>query len=404
MAGVVLEDEGLDYLVLVDAERGGRGGGAAVRLPGVGVGDEGDVRGAEGADREGDRVLRLGRHRRILARAAVAGWYARGVVAVHDLSEHAHHHDEVVAQTAGERRTRWVVLLTACMMVAELVVGSITHSLALTADGWHMGTHVGALGMALLAYWYARSRAGSDSFSFGTGKVYALAGYTSGIVLAVVAGWMGYEGVQHLMERPEVAFGEALPVACLGLLVNLASVGLLGVGHDHGHGHGHAHHDHDHDHDHDHEHGPGIGHRDHNLRAAYLHVMADAFTSVLAIGALVAGRWAGWWFLDPIAGMVGGVVVLTWSVSLCRAAGRQLLDIVPSQAQERALRTRLEAVDDVRVADLHVWEIGPGRRGCIVSLVTATPRAIDFYRDVILGAVDIAHLTVEVHRCERGHA
>ena len=127
-------------------------------------------------------------------------------------------------------------------------------------------------------------------------------------------------------------------------------------------------------------------------------------TSVLAIGALCAGRWAGIWYLDPIAGMIGGAVVLSWSVSLCRGAGRQLLDVVPNKEHERTLRAKLEAVDDVRIADLHVWELGPGSRGCIVSLVTSSPRAIEYYRDVILGAVDIAHLTVEVHRCERGHA
>jgi Co/Zn/Cd efflux system component len=133
-------------------------------------------------------------------------------------------------------------------------------------------------------------------------------------------------------------------------------------------------------------------------------VLADAMTSVLAIGALCAGRWAGLWYLDPVAGMVGGVVVLSWSVSLCRSAGRQLLDVVPNREHEKMLRARLEAVDDVKIADLHVWELGPGRRGCIVSLVTSEPREIDFYRGVILGAVDVAHLTVEVHRCSKAHA
>ena len=316
----------------------------------------------------------------------------------HELSEHAHHTDLAVDRSHGERRTLWVVMIASVMMVTELVVGSITGSLALTADGWHMATHVGALGMTFGAYWYARTRATSDAFTFGTGKVYALAGYTSGIVLAVVAGWMGYEAVEHLIDRPDVAFGQALPVAALGLGVNLTSAVLLGHGHDHEDDHDH--HDHpDHDHDHDHAH-----HHDHNLRAAYLHVLADAMTSVLAIGALVAGRYAGAWYLDPIAGAVGGVVVLSWSISLCRGAGRQLLDVVPDREHEKTLRAKLEAVDDVRIADLHVWELGPGRRGCIVSLVTSAPREIDYYRDVILGAVPMAHLTVEVHCCSRGHA
>jgi cation diffusion facilitator family transporter len=337
----------------------------------------------------------------------------------HALREHAHHHDVVIDRRGGERRTRWVVLIATTMMFTELIVGSITGSLALTADGWHMATHVGALGMTLGAYWFARTRATSDAFTFGTGKVYALAGYTSGIVLALVAVWMFYEAEQHLVERPFVDFGEALPIAVLGLGVNLVSAVLLGHGHvDHGHDHDHDHdhddhdhdhddHDHDHDHDHDdhdHDHHHDHDRRDHNLRAAYLHVLADAVTSVLAIGALCAGRWAGMWYLDPVAGLVGGVVVLSWSVSLCRAAGRQLLDVVPNKEHERTLRARLEAVDDVRIADLHVWELGPGSRGCIVSLVTAQPREIDYYRGVILDTVSIDHLTVEVHCCSLGHA
>jgi len=307
----------------------------------------------------------------------------------------------VVDRSHGERRTLAVVLIATTMMITELVVGNLTQSLALTADGWHMATHVGALGMTFGAYWYARTRAGSDAFTFGTGKVYALAGYTSGIVLAVVAGWMGYEGIEHLVDRPDVAFGEALPIAVLGLIVNLVSALLLGHGGPghHEHDHDHDHHDHDHDHDHD-----DVRHHDHNLRAAYLHVLADAMTSVLAIGALVAGRYTSAWYLDPIAGMVGGAVVLSWSISLCRAAGRQLLDVVPDAEHEKKLRARLEAVDDVRIADLHVWELGPGRRGCIVSLVTSKPREIDFYRGVILDELDIAHLTVEVHCCELAHA
>jgi len=313
----------------------------------------------------------------------------------HDLREHAHHHDDVVDVKAGERRTRAVVLLTVVMMVAELVVGWLTGSMALLADGWHMGTHAGALGLALVAYWYARTRAGSDAFSFGTGKVYSLAGYTSGVVLALVALWMGVEAAMRLLERPPIDFGDALPVAVLGLVVNLVCAWLLGTAHGPGHEHAHDHAGHDHGHDH--------GHHDHNLRAAYMHVLADAFTSVLAIVALLAGQLFGWWFLDPAMGLVGGVVILRWSVGLCRLASRQLLDVVPSTEQERTLRARLEAVDDVRIADLHVWEIGPGRRGCIVSLVTSTPRDTAYYRGIILEAIQVAHLTVEIHHCTRGH-
>ncbi len=188
------------------------------------------------------------------------------------------------------------------MMVGELVVGNLTNSLALTADGWHMATHAGALGVAALAYWFARTRSRESVFTFGTGKVHVLAGYTNAIVLAVVAPWMMYEAASRLVHPVRIAFGEALPVAVVGLLVNLASMKLLHV--EEGHGHGHGDHDHDHDHDHEadegHSHG---GHGDHNLRVEYVHVLADAFTSVLAILALVGGRYFGWRFLDPMMGI-----------------------------------------------------------------------------------------------------
>jgi cation diffusion facilitator family transporter len=330
---------------------------------------------------------------------------------VHDLSEHVHHEDEDDHNRSGERRTRWVVSITAVMMLVELIVGWWTGSVALTADGWHMGTHVGALGLTLVAYWYARTRAGHDAFSFGTGKVYALAGYTSGILLALVAMWMAKEGIEHLITREHVDYRDALPVATVGLIVNVVSAILLSrghhYGHDHGHGHHHDAHDDDHDHDHDHDHGHGerakAGTLDFNLRAAYIHIIADALTSLLAIGALSLGWWAGLWFLDPLMGLVGGAVITWWAVSLCRQASRQLLDVVSSPRHEQVVRQRLEAIDDVRVADLHVWELGPGRRSCIVSVVTAQPRAVSAYRDAVLAALDVAHLTIEVHQCDLAH-
>jgi cation diffusion facilitator family transporter len=343
----------------------------------------------------------------------------------HDLSEHVHHEDEDDHNRSGERRTRVVVAITAVMMVGELIVGWWTGSIALTADGWHMGTHVGALGLTLVAYWYARTRAGHDAFSFGTGKVYALAGYTSGILLAIVAIWMAKEGIEHLITHPPVDYGDALPVAAVGLVVNIVSAILLSRGHHYGHGHGHhhgGHHDHDHDghngHHHDHNgHHQDHGHHDHhgetpapapgtldfNLRAAYIHIIADALTSLLAIGALSLGRWADLWFLDPLMGLVGGAVITWWAISLCRQASRQLLDVVSSPRHEQIVRQRLEAIDDVRVADLHVWELGPGRRSCIVSVVTAHPREVTAYRDAVLSALNVAHLTIEIHQCELAH-
>ena len=326
----------------------------------------------------------------------------------HDLSAHAHHEAEAEHNRSGERRTRWVVALTAIMMVGELTVGWWTGSMALTADGWHMGTHVGALGLTLVAYWYARTRAGDDVFSFGTGKVYALAGYTSGVLLGLVALWMAVEGITRLIEHPAVSYSEALPIAALGLCVNIVSAILLGhqhtYGHDHHHDHDHDEHEHEHEHEHDHDHGHKPGTLDFNLRAAYIHIIADAMTSLLAIGALALGKYAGLWFCDPAMGLVGGAVITWWAVSLCRQASRQLLDVVSSPQHENVVRGKLEAIDDVRVADLHVWELGPGRRSCIVSIVTARPRELSYYRDAVLSALEVAHLTIEIHACELEHA
>ncbi len=336
-------------------------------------------------------------------------------MSTHDLAAHAHHEAEEQHNRAGERRTRWVVGITAVMMVGELIVGHMTGSLALTADGWHMGTHVGALGLTLAAYWYARTRAGNDTFSFGTGKVYALAGYTSGVLLALVALWMAKEGVERLIEHPAVSYGEALPIAGLGFIVNIVSALLLSHDHTYGSHVGHAHHGHDHDHDdhdhddHDHDdhaHGddkPKPGTLDFNLRAAYIHIMADAITSLLAIIALALGRWTDLWFLDPAMGIIGGGVIIWWAVALCQQASRQLLDVVSSPQLEADVRGKLEAIDDVRVADLHVWELGPGRRSCIVSIVTAHPRTLDYYREIVLGTLPVAHLTIEIHQCGLSH-
>jgi cation diffusion facilitator family transporter len=268
-----------------------------------------------------------------------------------------------------------------------------------------MGTHVGALGLTLIAYWYARTRAGHDAFSFGTGKVYALAGYTSGVLLALVAVWMAIEGTQNLILRPVVDYKDALPVAGVGFIVNLVSAFLLRRNHHYGHHHHHGHHHHGHHHnghpaDDD---PPKPGTLDFNLRAAYIHILADALTSLLAISALSLGWWAGLWFLDPLMGLIGGGVITWWAVSLCRQASRQLLDVVSSPRYEQIVRQRLEAIDDVRVADLHVWELGPGRRSCIVSVVTARPREVSDYRHAVLSALNVAHLTIEIHQCGLSH-
>jgi cation diffusion facilitator family transporter len=316
---------------------------------------------------------------------------------VHDLAEHVHHEheDDASRHRGGERRTRWVVAITAVMMVGQLVVGRWTGSVALQTAGWHMGTHVGALGLTLAAYWYARTRV-HDTFSFGTGKIYALAGYTSGVLLAVVALWMAIEGGMNLYHPEPVDYADSLPVAVLAFAINLASTLILRRGHGHSHGHDHS---------------PGRpgdshGHEgsiDFNLRAAYIHILADAMTSLLTIAALALAWKAGLWYLDPVMGLVGGGAIFAWAVNFCRQASRQLLDVVSSPRHEQVVRERLEAIDDVQVADLHVWELGPGRRSCIVSLVTARPREVSAYREAVLSALAIAHLTIEVHRCELPH-
>ncbi len=316
-----------------------------------------------------------------------------------------HDHAHGLSVSTHERRTRWVVVLTAAMMVGELIVGYVTNSLALTADGWHMATHAGALGMAAFAYWFARTRSHESTFTFGTGKVHALAGYTNAIVLAVVALWMMYESASRLLHPVPIAFGEALPIAVLGLLVNLGSMKLLHVHHDHG---DHAHDDHDHAHPHDHDHDDhdahhehphhGHAHHDHNLRAAYVHVLADAFTSVLAILALAGGRYFGWRFLDPLMGIVGGIVISRWSYTLCRGTARQLLDVVPSADLADQIRKSLEGVPGTEIVDLHVWEIGPEARACMATIVAAGERTPLEYSERLRGSVDLAHVTIEVHR------
>ncbi|MBL8921610.1 MAG: cation transporter [Myxococcaceae bacterium] len=454
--------------------------------------------------------------------------------------------------SAGEVRTRWVVALTAFMMVAELVAGYLTRSLALTADGWHMATHVGALGLSALAYWYARTRASETRFAFGTGKVYALAGFTSSTLLVLVSFEMVTSGVQRLISPEAVDFVDALPVAIIGLGVNVVSALLLGASHDHaGHGHGaaehghagqgHEHHDHGRGHDHAHghahdahghprdahghahdahghahdahghahdarghdahghahdahrhghdahghahdahghprdahghahdahghahdahghdahghahdahghdahghahdahrhghdahghahdAHGPAHGdtprehvHRpgaeveqsealrralhetghDHNLRAAYLHVIADALTSLLAIGALLAGRYLSLIWLDAVVAIVAALVILRWAWRLISDCARQLIDLGPSTALRDKVQEALEAVGDTRVRDLHLWHVGPTQLVCVASVVTTGSTPLEQYKRAVLAAVPVDHLTIEI--------
>lgn len=296
-------------------------------------------------------------------------------------------HDHVFlgkAHDQNARRTLWVVLLTAGMMVVEIVAGVLFNSMALLADGFHMATHAGALGVAAIAYAYAKKHANSRRYSFGTGKVGDLAGFASAMALGLVALGIALESAQRLLNPQSVAFGEATTIAAVGLLVNLASAWLLGAGHHHGHGHSH---DHGHHHSH-HDH-----HHDNNLRSAYIHVLADALTSVLAIVALLGGRYLGWTWLDPVMGLVGAAVIAIWSWSLMRDTASVLLDAHDTDF-EQEIREFVEAPGDARITDLHVWRVGPGVHAAIVAVKGIDGETV---RSRLHEVHEIAHLTVE-HR------
>lgn len=305
----------------------------------------------------------------------------------------------------NERRTWIVIALTTAMMVGEIVAGTLFGSMALVADGWHMSTHAAALAIAAFAYRFARQHARDPRFTFGTGKLGDLAAFASALVLALVALFIGAESVIRLFQPVPIVFGQAMAVAVLGLVVNLASAWLLGGhGHDHDRGHhhhshhdghdDHDHHHHDHGHDHPHDH-PELG-RDHNLRAAYLHVLADAFTSVLAIVALLGGSFYGWIWLDPLMGIVGALVIAQWSLGLLRASGAVLLDAVPDRNLATTIGERI-AADGAEVADLHLWQVGPGHCCAIVSVVSQQPKAPAAYKALLAGLPGLSHVTVEVN-------
>jgi cation diffusion facilitator family transporter len=402
-------------------------------------------------------------------------------------------HDHVFLGTdheRAERRTWAVIVLCTVMMIAEIVGGALFGSLALIADGLHMSTHAGALLLAALAYTYARRYAHDRSFTFGTGKFGDLAGYTSAIVLAMIALLIGYEAIERLLNPVAISFNEAIPIAVLGLAVNVASAWLLSGGHHHGHGHAHGlHHDHDHGDEprlaefdsgalaievfetnvpprfrvlsagcalpkcsdltietvrpdrsrqlfsfedrgdflesrdeipephafvarialiqagrqqtrelefEEHEHGHGAHHRDNNMRAAVIHVIADAAVSVLVIVGLVLARTFGWLWMDPVAGLIGALVIANWSVGLLRDTGAILLDRMPDSKIADKVRQTIECEGD-RVTDLHLWRLGPGHLGAIVSVATSGTREAAHYRQRLTKFADLSHVTVEVH-------
>lgn len=392
------------------------------------------------------------------------------------------------AHEKSERRTWAVIWLCGVMMIAEIVGGLMFGSIALVADGLHMSTHAGALLLAALAYTYARKHAGDARFTFGTGKLGDLAGFTSAIILAMIALLIGYESVSRIFTPVPIHFSEAIPIACLGLAVNVASAWLLSSGADHHHGHSHGHsHGHGEEHGHDeahripsrsgivtlevfedgvpprfrlhaetgpalaahtstietvrpdgtrqhftmvyrgdhmesveeipephaftahvrmadeehsvvfeeHEHAHGSAHRDNNMRAAIIHVMADAAVSVLVIVGLLLARTFGWLWMDPLAGIVGACVIASWSYGLIRDTGAILLDMNPDRRMANNVRQAIEGDGD-KLADLHLWRLGPGHLGAIVSVCTRQARGQDYYRAKLARFRSLSHLTIEV--------
>jgi cation diffusion facilitator family transporter len=309
----------------------------------------------------------------------------------------------------AERRAWAVIWLCGAMMALEVVGGILFGSVALIADGLHMSTHASALLLTALAYSYARRHAGDRRFTFGTGKLGDLAGFTSAVILAMIALLIGYEAVSRFIHPVSIRFREAIPIAFLGLAVNLASAWLLSRGgHDHHHDHGHHHHGHAHDshaeeqehhapHDHErHAHGSAAASRDNNIRAAIIHVAADAAVSVLVIVGLLLARAFGWLWMDPLAGALGALVIASWSFGLIRDTAGVLLDMNPDQALEESICGAVTAQGD-RLIDLHVWRLGPGHLGAIVAVETGQARAPEFYREKLSHLPMLSHVTVEIH-------
>jgi cation diffusion facilitator family transporter len=310
---------------------------------------------------------------------------------IYTLDKWQHKHSFTTIDPSNEHKTLRVVILTAGTMALEIAAGALFGSMALLADGWHMGTHAAALGITLFAYRYASRHANNPRYTFGTGKISVLGGFTSAVVLLVVALLMMLEAVERLFAPQTIRFGEAIAVAVLGLIVNLVSVRLLG-NEDHHHRGEHAHIGAYDDHSHAHE--------DHNLKAAYLHVLADALTSVLAIIALTAGGFFEWTWLDAVMGIVGGLVISRWAVGLLRETGYILLDRQANEGLVAEIRSRLESDADTRIADLHVWQVGDRSAAAIIALVTHYPRPAKHYRGLLVGLPALAHVTIEVNVCE----
>jgi cation diffusion facilitator family transporter len=316
----------------------------------------------------------------------------------HSLARHRHHHRFLRGQGSAPRRTRWVLGLTLATMALEVAAGAATGSMALLADGWHMATHAAAFGIALFAYRFAARHADNPRFSFGTGKVGVLGGFASSVALAAAALMMAVESVLRLVSPQPILFGEAIAVAALGLVVNLASAWLLaGVEHGHHHEHENENENEEDAHGRQHHHG-----HDHNLRGALLHVLADALTSVLAIAALLLGRLYGWVWLDPLMGLAGAALILRWAWGLLRETALILLDGGADEALREQVRAAVEADGDARLADLHLWHLGPDHLAAALAVVADHPRPPEHYKSLLSALPGLSHLLVEVNPCADG--
>ena len=308
------------------------------------------------------------------------------IMHTNDLSPWKHEHDFTADTSSAERRTRIVIALTVVMMVAEIAAGSVFHSMALLADGWHMSTHVAAFVLTALAYYYSRRHAKDAHFTFGTGKIGVLGGFTSAIVLSGIALLMAAESIHRLFTPVAIHFKEAIVIASVGLVVNVVCALILKDDPHQHHGHDHAH--------------GGHHHHDLNLRAAYLHVIADAFTSVTAIVALTLGYSFGWVWLDPVMGLVGTVVIVSWAYTLLRDTGSILLDRIPAHTDlPVVIREGIENDGDSMITDLHIWQVGMGKFAAIISVIAHHPKTPEEYRAALKIHEELVHVTVEVQMC-----
>ncbi len=321
---------------------------------------------------------------------------------IHSTEPFEHRHDFLGSDHDRNAKRVWaVVALTVAMMILEIGGGSLFGSLALVADGWHMSTHAAALTISALAYAFARRHADDPRFAFGTGKVGDLASFTSAIVLGMIALLIAYESVDRLLHPAAIVYNEAIAIAALGLAVNLASAWLLRddhAHHHHGHEHGSGYDAHAHEHGHDPRHHPHHHDADLNLRSAYVHVLADAVTSLLAIGGLLLAKFQGWTFMDPIVGLIGAGVIVSWAVGLTRRSGAMLIDAVPDPSLAAEMKRILESSGDA-VSDFHLWRVGPGHYAAMVSLVSDDPQPPEAYKRKLSALPRLSHVTVEVELC-----